>query len=230
VPVVLVEIERNAVPEIVDSGCRTLKELSAECLGCAIVTEALAAMRMRPDSDRRREFWVPDFTKAEAREYLAKANEWRRGRGKSEFSGVEIDDVLARLGRRPSTLFNLMQSDVPVAQFVETRIAEEGDHITDLLNVDPHYAPVLRALLEKQTLSRPELANMLHQTIMKIAVVAMSGNHVLSYNPVTCIFQFHSTATAEAAKRWAAKEAKKSWLTRPLKFMTSLSNLVSGNG
>jgi hypothetical protein len=66
----------------------------------AILIEAIAAMMTSPDPDRRLELWV--------RDYLAKANEWRRGQGKSEFSGVEIDDVLARLGGRPSTLHDLV--------------------------------------------------------------------------------------------------------------------------
>ena len=209
VPVVLVEIERNADPEIVDTVCRTLKELSAECRGSAILTEALAAMMLSPDPARRLELWVPDFTEAETREYLGKANEWRRAQNKSVFSVAEIDDVIGRLGGRPADLHDLVESSVPAAQFVEQRIEVQGRKITDLLTVDVGYAAVLRALLEKRTLSHRELTSMLNQSIKKIAAVAMSENHVLSYNPVAGTAQFHSQATEEAARKWAAEEAKK---------------------
>jgi hypothetical protein len=82
------------------------------------------------------------------------------------------------------------------------------------LKDDARYAPVLHALLEKQTLSHRELDDMLDQPIKKIAAVAMSEHHVLSYNPVTGRSQLHSVATEEAVKRWAAEEAKKWWFQR----------------
>ena len=213
VPVVLVEIERNADPEIVDTVCRTLKELSAECRGSAILTEALAAMMLSPDPARRLELWVPDFTEAETREYLGKANQWRRAQNKSVFSVAEVDDVVARFGGRPAELHDLVQCSVPAAKFVEGRIEVEKRRITDLLTVDVGYAAVLRALLEKRTLSHRELTIMLNQSIKKIAAVAMSENHVLSYNPVAGTAQFHSQATEEAARKWAAEEeeAARKW-------------------
>ena len=208
-PVVLVEIERNADPEIVDTVCRTLKELSAECRGSAILTEALAAMMLSPDPARRLELWVPDFTEAETREYLGKANEWRRAQNKSVFSVAEVDDVVARFGGRPAELHDLVQCSVPAAKFVEGRIEVEKRRIAQLLKTDVRYAPVLRALLEKQTLSDLELCDILDQPIKKIAAVAMAEYHVLSYNPVIGVAQFHSVATAAAAKKWVAEEAKK---------------------
>ena len=209
VPVVLVEIERNADPEIVDTVCRALKELSAECRGIAILTEALAAVTMSPDPARRMEIWVPDFTEAETREYLAKANERRRTHGKEVLNDGEVDDVVARLGGRPAELHDLVQCSVPAAKFVEGRIEVEKRRIAQLLKTDVRYAPVLRALLEKQTLSDLELCDILDQPIKKIAAVAMAEYHVLSYNPVIGVAQFHSVATAAAAKKWAAEEAKK---------------------
>jgi hypothetical protein len=209
VPVVLVEIERNADPEIVDTVCRVLKELSAECRGIAILTEALAAVTMSPDPARRMEIWVPDFTEAETREYLAKANEWRRTHGKEVLNDGEVDDVVARLGGRPADLHDLVRGSVPAAKFVDDRIEVEKRRIANLLKTDVRYAPVLRALLEKQTLSDVELLDILDQPIKKIAAVAMAEHHVLSYNPVIGVAQFHSVATAAAAKKWAAEEAKK---------------------
>jgi hypothetical protein len=46
VPIVLVEIERNSEPEVIDVVCRTLKELSAVCRGFAIVTEATVSFSL----------------------------------------------------------------------------------------------------------------------------------------------------------------------------------------
>jgi hypothetical protein len=207
-PMVLVEIERNADPGVVDTVCRTLKELSAVCRAFAILTEALAAVRMSPDPARRLAVWVPDFTEAETREYLDKANEWRQTHDKQVLSGEEIDDIVARLGGRPADLHDLVESSVPPVQFVEQHIEVEGCKISDLLTDDARYAPVLRALLENQTLSHGQLNAMLHQPIDVIATLAVAKRHVLSYNPVAGTAQFHSTATAEAAKRWAKKAGK----------------------
>jgi hypothetical protein len=214
VPVVLVEIERNADPEIVDTVCRTLKELSAECRGSAILTEALAAMMMSPDPARRMEIWVPDFTEAETREYLAKASKWRRAHDRQVLNDEEVDDIISRLGGRPADLHDVVESSVPAAQFVEDRIAVEGRKITALLKEDARYAAVLHALKDKRNLSDEELSDMLDQPVKKIASVAMAEYHVLSYNPVTGRAQLHSVATVEAVKRWALEEAKKWWFQR----------------
>mmetsp|Transcript_28069 Transcript_28069/g.60495 ORF Transcript_28069/g.60495 Transcript_28069/m.60495 type:complete len:417 (+) Transcript_28069:3-1253(+) len=211
VPMVVVEIERNADPETVDTVFRALKKMSAVCRGSVILSEAFAAMSMSSDEDRRMELWVPPFTDAETREYLSKANKWRRAQGKSAFSGAEIEDIITRLGGRPSTLHNLMKSSMTPAQFVEERIAKEKSRIDDLLKYESRYAPVLRLLLQKGPLSRKELIDMLDQPFKDIARLAMAEYHVLSYNSENRTAQFHSRATEQAAKKWAEEEAKKRW-------------------
>jgi hypothetical protein len=209
VPMVVVELERNADPVTVDSMFRVLKKMSHVCRGILIMSEAFGAMTMTPDSARRMELWVPPFTDAETREYLGKANKFRRAQGMSAFTDAEIEDIITRLGGRPSNLHDLMKSSVPPAQFVEKLIAMEEIKIKNLLELKFRYAPVLRLLLQKGTLSQVELMDMLHQPFEKIATLAMAKYHVLSYNPVSDTAQFYSRATEQAAKKWAEEEAAK---------------------
>lgn len=46
VPVILVEIERTADHDLVDTVCRLLNELSAECRGFMVLAEALTVMTL----------------------------------------------------------------------------------------------------------------------------------------------------------------------------------------
>jgi hypothetical protein len=208
-PVVLIEIERNTDSHIVDTVCRTLKELSAVCRGFAVVTEATAAMALSPDSGRRLEIWVPDFSEVEARQYLNKANTWREDKGLAALSEDDINNAIAEVGTRPSTLHDLMTSPLTQVDFVTNCIEVEKRRIHDLLRVDRKYARIIFKLFEQDTVNHDELTSILNAPIKKIAEVAMSEHHVLSYNPVTGRAQFHSAAMQEAAKQWAEEEAKK---------------------
>lgn len=154
---------------------------------------------------------MPDFTEAETHSYLGKANEWRQAQNIPMFSVDEnVEDVIARLGGRPAHLHDLTTNSLPVGQFIEESIAGEKRRIRSLLNADAKYAPVLRQLLPTESmLNDITLMDMLGEPIEKIAATTMAKYHVLSYNPVKGVLQFHSKATAEAAKQWAKEEANK---------------------
>ena len=150
-----------------------------------------------------------DFTEAEIREYLDKASVWRQAHRMPALSGAEVNDAIARLGGRPADAHDLVESSLSVAQFVETRIGVEIEGIETMLQVDPRYAGVYRALLREGQVSFKVLRETLGQPISDIAGKAVGKRNVLSYNPVEQVVQFHSQVTAEAARQWAAEEAAK---------------------
>jgi hypothetical protein len=205
-PLVLIEIERSTDLAVIDTVCRTLKVLSNVCRGIVVMTEATAAVGFSPDEHRRLMIFMPDFSLAEARDYLSKINSLRKEMGLYEFSDVEIGFILERFGCRPAGLYDLATTPLPLKDIVDNVVKTQRLRIKSLLATDPKYAPVIMRMLEHGQIDDEELVHMLHQPIEKIAEVSMAKRHVFSYNPVNHCVQFHSEATREAARQWKAEE------------------------
>ena len=91
---------------------------------------------------------------------------------------------------------------------------KEARTLLALLEAAPEYAPLLRALAEKGSLSTADVMRMLHRPIKQIAEVAGAQHHVISVNPVNSTVQLHGLAMAQVVKEEMKARSERSWVPR----------------
>jgi hypothetical protein len=219
-PILIVEVERNVTPEVLDTLTRSMKYMAeTNVISCIMVmTEAYATFALKPGmkflysvylfpDSRRDYFWVSDFTEAQASAYLDKRN--FRGRLNQEIGVTDESyeqkkrEIFAQYGTRPLHLSKLVESPLPIEDSIQEAIEEKYESLLTVISTKPNeYTTVLEELCDTEKLAARTYIEITKESPQNSELVRQ---YILTYDFSTRNFFFWSKPTKMAAVRYLDK-------------------------
>lgn len=216
VPTLIIEIDRTVDTTTTSTIAHAVKRVCVDepstCRAVLVMSDALASFSLPKDPGRQLIVWIPDFTEAEANEYLDR-------RGFMNFTKAARARIVAKVGTRAADLWKLVElvgvkQFMTAEDFVSSTIRAAEGTLTGLLHsskAEEHpWVWLVHALLSSPNgaVEINDIPDHFRDSVLnrvQAAAEVIETHPAVLFHPPSNSFKFYSPPYRAAAEEWSSE-------------------------